>query len=360
MRAAATVRHHRSTQEAVVPSPRDDSLFVPSRTAEHARTFVCWPCREDLWGGHLAEAEGEYAAVVAAIARFEPVTVIVPPGVSPRLPAATIHPVDVAELPIDDSWVRDNGPIFVVDGRGGVAAVHFGFNAWGGKYAPWEDDAQLPARLAALLGMRVYDAPLVAEGGGLAFDGEGTLITTESVLLNANRNPDLTRRQVEEILGAYLGIEKVIWLRAGLVEDRDTDGHSDNVVQFVRPGVVLVQMAPERSNPNWDVLEENRARLAKETDAAGRRLELVEMPVLPYVEVGGERFAVPYTNYYPVNGGIVAPRLGHEDDEVGFALLRELFGDREVVGAPSRLLAYGGGGIGCITQQLPAGTALVP
>jgi agmatine deiminase len=208
--------------------------------------------------------------------------------------------------------------------------------------------------------MRVYDAPLVAEGGGLAFDGEGTLITTESVLLNPNRNPDLSREQVEELLGSYLGIEKVIWLRGGLVEDRDTDGHSDNVVQFVRPGVVLTQMAPDRSNPNWDVLRDNRARLAGETDAAGRRLEVVEMPVLPYVEVGGERFVVPYTNYYPVNGGIVAPQLDQADDEIGFGLLRGLFGDREVVGAPSRLLAYGGGGIGCVTQQLPAGVALVP
>ncbi|MDX6629821.1 MAG: agmatine deiminase [Gaiellales bacterium] len=343
-----------------MPSPRDDSLFVPSRTTEHARTFVSWPCREDLWGELLAEAETEYAAVVAAIARHEPVTVIAPPGVTPRLPAATTYPVDVVELPIDDSWVRDNGPIFVIDGHGGVAAVHFGFNAWGGKYAPFADDAQLPARLAQLLGMRVYDAPLVAEGGGLAFDGEGTLVTTESVLLNPNRNPGRSREQVEELLHAYLGIEKVIWLRGGLVEDRDTDGHSDNVVQFVRPGVVLAQMAPDRANPNWDVLRDNRARLASETDAAGRRLEVAEMPVLPYVEVAGERFVVPYTNYYPVNGGIVAPEVDESDDDVGFALLRELFPGREVVGAPSRLLAYGGGGIGCITQQLPAGAALVP
>jgi agmatine deiminase len=344
----------------MVPSPRDDSLFVPARTAEHARTFVSWPCREDLWHEHLAAAEDEYAATIAAIAAFEPVTVIASPGVTPRLPEGTRFPVDVAELPIDDSWVRDNGPIFVVDGRGGVAAVRFGFNAWGGKYAPFADDAQLPARLAALLGMRVYDAPLVAEGGGLAFDGEGTLITTESVLLNPNRNPGLSREQVEELLRAFLGIEKVVWLREGLVEDRDTDGHSDNVVQFVRPGVVLVQMAPAASNPNWDILRDNRDRLAGETDAAGRTLEVVEMPVLPYAEVAGERFVVPYVNYYPVNGGIVAPELGGADDEAGFALLRELFPDREVVGAPSRLLAYGGGGIGCITQQLPAGLALAP
>jgi agmatine deiminase len=341
-----------------VPSPRDDGLSVPSRTIEHARTFVSWPCRAELWGGHLAAAEEEYAATVAAIARFEPVTVIAPPGAAPRLPEATAHPVELAELPIDDSWVRDNGPIFVRDRGGRVAAVGFGFNAWGGKFAPFDDDARLAERLAGRLGMRCYRAPLVAEGGGLAFDGEGTLITTESVLLNPNRNPGRSREDVEAVVRDYLGVEKVIWLAGGLVEDRDTDGHSDNVVQFVRPGQVLVQMAPDRGNPNWDVLRDNRARLARATDAAGRPLEIVEMPVLPYAEVDGERFVVPYVNYYPVNGGIVAPALGTDDDETGHALLRELFGDREVVGAPSRLLAYGGGGIGCITQQLPAGKVL--
>jgi agmatine deiminase len=344
----------------MVPSPRDDALFVPSRTVEHARTFISWPCREELWGGLLAEAEAEYAATVEAIARFEPVTVIAPPGTRPRLPSGTAHPVDVREIPIDDSWVRDNGPIFVVEGQGGVAAVQFAFNAWGGKFAPFDEDARLPARLAEALAMRVYASPLVAEGGGLTFDGEGTVITTETVLLNPNRNPGMSRERAEELLGEYLGIERVIWLGGGLVEDRDTDGHSDNVVQFVKPGVVLTQMAPDRSNPNWDVLNDNRARLAAATDARGRKLEIVEMPVLPYAEVAGEKFVVPYTNYYPVNGGIIAPLLGQPDDEPGFALLRELFPEREVVGVPSNLLAHGGGGIGCITQQLPAGMAIAP
>ena len=343
-----------------MPSPRDDALFVPSRTVEHARTFISWPCREELWGGLLAEAEAEYAAVVEAVARFEPVTVIAAPGTRPQLPSGTTHPVDVREIPIDDSWVRDNGPIFVVDGQGGVAAVQFAFNAWGGKFAPFDEDAQLPERLAEALAMRVYASPLVAEGGGLTFDGEGTVITTETVLLNPNRNPGMSRERAEELLGEYLGIERVIWLGGGLVEDRDTDGHSDNVVQFVKPGVVLTQMAPDRSNPNWDVLNDNRARLAAATDARGRKLEIVEMPVLPYAEVAGEKFVVPYTNYYPVNGGIIAPLLGQPDDEPGFALLRELFPEREVVGVPSNLLAYGGGGIGCITQQLPAGMAIAP
>ena len=254
--------------------------------------------------------------------------------------------------------MRDNGPIFVVDGRGGVAAVHFGFNAWAAGRAVRRRRATAGPACAAARDARLRRTAR-GQGGGLAFDGEGTLITTIGAAQSQPQSGTLAR-DVEELLRAYCGVQKVIWLRAGLVEDRDTDGHSDNIVQFVRPGVVLAQMAPDRSNPNWDVLSENRARLAKETDAAGQKLEVIEMPVLPYVEVEGERFVVPYTNYYPVNGGIVAPVVGHADDEVGFALLRELFPDREVVGAPSRLLAYGGGGIGCITQHLPAGMALAP
>ena len=342
-------------------SPVAGPVRLPAEWEPHERTVMGWPCRVALWRETLPQARSDYAAVANAIAAFEPVTMIANAGadaVAAR--SACGGGVEVVELPLDDSWLRDSGPIYVRDGAGRRLAVHFRFNAWGEKFAPFADDAELPARLAQLLGMRVYDAPLVAEGGGLAFDGEGTLITTESVLLNPNRNPGLTRERVEELLGSYLGIEKVIWLAGGLVEDRDTDGHSDNVVQFVRPGVVLVQMAPDRSNPNWDILRDNRARLEGETDAAGRKLEVVEMPVLPYVEVDGERYVVPYVNYFPVNGGIVAPQVDQPDDDAGFALLRELFPDREVVGAPSRFLAYGGGGIGCITQQMPAGTALAP
>ena len=174
--AAATVRHPPSgRREAMVPSPRDDALSVPSRTVEHARTFVSWPCRADLWGGHLAEAEAEYAAVVEAIARFEPVTVIAQPGTTPRLPADTAHPVDVAEIPIDDSWVRDNGPIFVVDGRGGVAAVRLRVQRLGRQVrAVRRRRAAAGAAGAVARRCALYEAPLVAEGGGLTFDGEGT------------------------------------------------------------------------------------------------------------------------------------------------------------------------------------------
>ncbi|MHB8504808.1 MAG: agmatine deiminase family protein, partial [Acidimicrobiales bacterium] len=265
-------------------SPRADGLRAPARTEPHQRTLVAWPTGRPIWGAHRERALGEYAALVGVISRFEPVTLVADPATAAEARAVCGEAAEVLPIPIDDAWIRDNGPIFLVDGRGGVALVQLGFNAWGGKYLPFDLDADLPRRIAAELGMRRYRSPLVMEGGGFTVDGEGTLITTESVVLNANRNPGWSREDCERALCDAAGVERVVWLEHGLVEDRDTDGHSDNVVQFVEPGRVVVQVAPERSNPNWEPLAQNAERLRRATDAQGRRLEVVEIPWLPYTE----------------------------------------------------------------------------
>jgi agmatine deiminase len=345
--------------------PARDGLFMPARWAEHDRTLMSWPARITLWGSYLEQAKLEYAHVVRAIARYEPVTVIANPGAAEE---AAEHcgqdNVEVLEIPIDDSWIRDNGPIFVADAQGALAMVDFGFNAWGQRFPDHHKDAALSQHLADHLKMRRYAAPLIAEGGGITVDGEGTLITTESVLLNPNRNPGLSREDVERILADYLGAQKVIWLPCGLAEDMGplgTDGHSDNVVQFIRPGLVLLQAAPSKANPNWAIAAENRVRLARASDATGRKLEVAEMPYLPYTrEIDGRQYPAPYTNFYPVNGGIIAPQLGIPDDDKAFGLLQELFPSREIIGVPTDMQALGGGGVGCITQQIPAGATLPP
>jgi agmatine deiminase len=233
------------------------------------------------------------------------------------------------------------------------------FNSWGEKYMPYADDARLPERLAEHAGMRRYVSDLVMEGGGFTVDGEGTLITTESVVLNPNRNPGWTRAECERALLDATGAELVVWLEHGLVEDRDTDGHSDNVVQFAAPGRVIVQVAPDRSNPNWLQLRANADRLRATVDAQGRRLEVVEIPQLPYTEpVERQRFAAPYVNFYPVNGGLIVPQLGARGEDAAFAALAAEFPGRELAGVPTVMLAYGGGGVGCVTQHIPAGRTL--
>jgi agmatine deiminase len=319
---------------------------------------VAWPVEDGPWT--LDRMRREHAAVIDAIARFEPVTVVTDPGVAETVPEYVTlgERIELLEIPTNDTWIRDNGPIFVTDGRGGVALVAFRFNGWGQRY-PCDKDEKISERIAMARAMRCYHAPLILEGGGFSVDGEGTLIATEQFLLNPNRNPDWSREQIERGLRDYLAVEKVIWIGKGLAEDEGTDGHSDNVVQFLRPGVVLAQTVRDKSNPNYDLLQDNLRRLQQATDARGRHLEVVEMDILPYTEpIDGVRYPVPYVNYYIVNGGAVVPALGGEEDGEGLARMAEILADREIVTVPSTAMALGGGGVGCITQQQPAGAPL--
>jgi len=263
---------------------------------------------------------------------------------------------DVATIlvvPLDASWIRDNGPIFVRDRNGDVAAVHFDFNGWGHR-VPFEKTKAMPSIVAESLGKQCYQAPFICEGGGISVDGEGTLITTEQVMRNANRYSNLARDDIEQGLHEYLGIEKVIWLGLGLVEDTETDGHVDNVVEYLAPGVVLAQTVSDRSNPNYDLLQENLRRLKSARDAKGRQLDIVEMNVLPYLpELNGKAAVAPYVNAYVVNGGIIAPEVDPRLDDIGYRMLEEAFPGRTVLPVPTVYQADGGGGMACLTQQVP-------
>jgi agmatine deiminase len=306
-----------------------------------------WPCRLELWGEAIQQARADSAVVANAIAAFEPVTMIANPGEdADRARAACGDGVDVVELPLDDSWLRDYGPIYVRADDGHRLAVHFRFNSWGERYAPWDRDAAVGALIAERLGDEVVSAPIVLEGGSILSDGEGTLLTTEQCLLNPNRNPSLPREQIEHELSTYLGVDRIVWLGYGLVEDRDTDGHVDLIAAFTRPGQVLLQtVGPE--NPNYEHCEENRARLA----AAG--IDVVELAHLPYAEVGGETVAAGYLNLYICNGAVLVPVVGAPSDDDALAIIGRAYPDREIVPVPGAVLAYGGGGPHCITQQVP-------
>ena len=331
-------------------TPAAAGLRMPAEWAPHECCLVAWPVRRSLWGGEMAAAEAEYAAAIRTIAGFEAVLVVSPVAEGRRV--ADLTGVEVVEMPIDDSWVRDTGPIFVT-GPGERAAVDFRFNSWGGKYLPYEDDALLAARLCAHLGVPRYAARFVLEGGAITVDGEGTLVTTEQCLLNPNRNPDMSRADVEAGLRAYLGAEEIVWLPHGLVEDRDTDGHVDNVAAFVAPRTVLAQTVSDPRNPNYARLRENLAVLARSVDARGRPLEVHEVDVLPYADVAGATVAVPYVNLYLADGAAVVPVTGHAADDDVLGRLAEILPDREVVATPGRTLAHGGGGVHCVTQQVP-------
>jgi agmatine deiminase len=306
-----------------------------------------WPCRVSLWGSTLSQARADYAAVANAVAQFEPVTMIANPGAdAAEARAACGAGVEVLELPLDDSWLRDCGPIYVYGDDGARVGVHFRFNSWGERFAPWDRDAEVGRLAAEALGDRVSSVSLVLEGGSIVSDGAGTLLTTEQCLLAGNRNPDLSRSDIEATLVSALGLSRVVWLGQGLVEDRDTDGHVDLIAAFCPDGSVLLQNV-DSGNPNRDNCVENAARLAE----AGLRVR--EMPFLPYAEVAGEEVAVSYMNLYLCNGGVIVPVCGAESDEEALALIASAYPGREVVPVPGAVLAYGGGGPHCITQQVP-------
>jgi agmatine deiminase len=325
-------------------------MRTPAEWERHERTIMGWPCRTELWGETIEQARADYAAVANAIGAFEPVTMIANPGEQAvQARAACSAAVEVVELELDDSWLRDCGPIYTIGDDGSRVAVHFRFNAWGEKFPPWDRDAVVGAQIAELLGDSVREADLVLEGGSILTDGEGTLLTTEQCLLNPSRNPSMGREDIEAALREHLGVQRFVWLGDGLVEDRDTDGHVDLIAAFTAPGHVLLQSV-EEGNPNHEGCAENARRL----QAAG--IAVSEMPLLPYGEVAGETVAGSYMNFYICNGGVIVPVAGLDPglDEQALAVIAAAYPGREVVGVPGLVLAYGGGGPHCITQQVPA------
>ena len=334
----------------------DSANRMPAEFASHERTVICWPARQSLYGELMSTAEDAHAQVARTIAEFEPVSMIVQPGPAVnRAIELCGGRVEIVELPIDDSWFRDSGPIYVEDGDNDRIATDWTFNGWGTKYAPWDQDDLIARRWAERAGHRSKRIPMVLEGGSLTVDGQGTLVTTVQCLMHPNRNPTMTKLDIEERLGDELGISTVVWLPYGLADDNDTDGHVDNVAAFARPGTLVVQGCADPDEPDWLRMNVN-ARWARGTaDAAGRLLEVIEIPVLPFVQIGGERCPVPYGNFYIGNGFVLVPTAGHAADADMLAIIAEQFPDREVIGLDvGPILAYGGGGIHCITQQVPA------
>lgn len=322
-------------------------MRTPAEWEPHERTLMGWPCRTELWGETMGQARADYAAVANAIAAFEPVTMIANPGADARAArAACTAAVEVVELPLDDSWLRDCGPIYVYGENGERVAVHFAFNAWGEKFPPWDRDAAVGRLIAQRLGDPVVEAEMVLEGGSILTDGAGTLLTTEQCLLNPNRNPDMSREQIEAQLRRLLGVERIVWLGMGLVEDRDTDGHVDLIASVTAAGSALLQTVPP-GNPNHENCQENRRRLA----AAG--IQVTELPFLSYAEVAGEPVAASYLNFYICNRAVIVPVAGADSDADALDIIAGAFSEREVVSVPGLVLAYGGGGPHCITQQVP-------
>ena len=337
------------------PGVKENELLMPAEWAKHKATYIAWPAYRAIWGGAYDEATAAYESLARTIAHFEPVRLLVAPkdaGVVRERFRGTESNIVVISVDIDYGWVRDNGPIYVRDARGLQKIVKWRFNAWGEKHPCFENDARLPAAIAQMDGLDWIDAPLVLEGGAICVDGEGTLLTTESAVLNPNRNPGLSKSDAEEGFKRYLGATKVIWLPQGLCSD-ETDGHIDNLASFVAPGVVAALTCNDLADDNYHILRENLAILSRETDARGRALRVTEIAQPDSIFEGPKRLTASYINFYFVNSGVLVPVFGQSKDAEAVVTIKRLVPNRKVIPFRSDRLIVGGGGIHCVTQQWP-------
>lgn len=342
-------------------NPRSQQFTMPAEWAKHERTFISWPIQDSMcYPEQYEDVCAAYAEIITAIAEFEPVTVLVnaddQASVLAQLGSGHPCPIELLVVEHNDAWLRDNGPTFVTSPDGKLAGVNWGFNAWGGKYSPWDLDDAVAPQIIQHVGAVQFDAPLVMEGGSIHTDGEGTLITTEECLLNKNRNPELTREHITELLKQYVNIDTIIWLERGLSGD-ETDGHVDNIACYAAPGKVILQVCHDPADENYSITQRNLQILQDAVDAKGRKLEIIQIEQPPAAYYEGERLTLSYINFYFVNNGIILPVFGGEAaeaDQKAIEVLAAAFPDRRIRTVNGMGIIREGGNIHCATQQLPS------
>ncbi|MFF1874296.1 agmatine/peptidylarginine deiminase [Kitasatospora herbaricolor] len=341
-------------------TPASLGYRMPAEWAPHDRTWMAFPTTNQTFDSaeHLHAARLAWAEVANTIVRYEPVTLVVNTGESEDAKKYVSEQVELVERPLDDAWMRDIGPTFLTDGKGGIAATDWVFNGWGAQsWASWEKDQHIAEAITGLTGVQRFASRLINEGGGIHVDGEGTVLVTETVQLGEGRNSDWTKEDVEAELHAQLGTTKAVWLPRGLTRDYDefgTRGHIDIVASFVRPGVVVAHVQPDPAHPDHEVCKELVTILRTSTDAAGRQLEVIELPApTVLLDEEGEPVDYSYINHYVANGAVVLCAFGDPRDQAAADILGEAYPGRTVELVDAREIFANGGGIHCITQQQP-------
>ena len=349
---------------------------MPGEFERHQGCYIIWPERPDNWRLGGKPAQEVFTKVANTIGKYEPMTVVVSRNQYSNARNMLADYVKVVEMSNDDSWIRDCGATFVINDKGEMRGVDWVFNAWGGLvdglYFPWDQDDKIAQKMCELEQVDSYRLEdFVLEGGSIHVDGEGTVMVTEECLLSEGRNPHMTKEQIGEKLCEYLGCEKVLWVPNGIYND-ETNGHVDNMCNFVRPGVVLLAWTDDQNDPQYARSKEAYDYLTNETDAKGRKLEVHKMytpaPILITKEESmgvdaidgtlprqeGDRLAASYVNYYTGNGFIALPVFNDPNDQKAIDKLKELYPDRVIEPIYAREILLGGGNIHCITQQVPA------
>lgn len=337
----------------------------PAEWEPHAATWLAWPHQEEDWPGKLAAVSWAYVEMIRKLSRFERVRLVVNGEASEAQARdylsrahVDLSQIDFLSFPTDRGWMRDSAPSFVT-GKEGVAIVDWRFNGWA-KYPNHLEDDRLPERIAAWSKMKRYvptfrGERVVLEGGGIDLDGEGTLLTTEECLLSEiqQRNPGMSKDDYARAFADYLGVSKVLWLNRGVVGD-DTHGHIDDIARFVRPGVVVCAYESNRDDENYEALAENHERLLEMTDAKGRKLDVIKLPMPAPVVFEDLRLPASYANFYIANGQVIVPTFNDPKDREALGILSEVFPDREVVGIHAVDLVWGLGTLHCLSHEEPA------
>lgn len=344
-------------------TPATLGFYMPAEWRPHAATWLTWPKDPETWPERVSQVEEIYLQMIAALTPHETVNLLVDDeetehAVLERCKFASVENLRFHRIPTVDSWIRDYGPNFVVDDNGAAAFNDWIFNAWGNKYESLKQDDRVPRLLEPMLKLRRFEPDIAMEGGAIDVNGAGCVLTTEQCLLNPNRNPQLSRAEIEDYLKQYLGVSKVLWLGEGIVGD-DTDGHIDDIARFVAPNMIVCALEEDPQDANYELLQDNLARLKSMTDSNGRPFRIVALP-MPGV-VGGtstdtrnlDRLPASYANFYIANNVVLAPVFGHANDARAIETLQRVFPNRRVVPINCEPLVWGMGTIHCVTQQEP-------
>jgi agmatine deiminase len=343
--------------------PAELAFYMPAEWHPHAATWLTWPKDPMTWPDRVPQVQEIYLQMIEQLTPYELVNLIVDDfeteqNIRRRCNFPSVSNLVFHRIKTVDSWIRDYGPNFLIDDEGHSAFNDWKFNAWGDKYEDLKHDDSIPKRLVGTLRLQRFEPGIVMEGGSIDVNGDGCVLTTEQCLLNKNRNPELTRSQIEDYLKDYLGVIKVLWLGEGIVGD-DTDGHIDDIARFVSTDTVVCAVEDDPTDPNYELLQENLQRLRHMTNARNEALKVVTLP-MPGM-VGGtstetrdlERLPASYANFYIANNIVIAPMFGHENDARAAETLQEVFKDRRVVPINCEPLVWGMGTIHCVTQQQP-------
>jgi agmatine deiminase len=343
-------------------TPRSLGYAMPAEWSRHRATWLSWPHNRETWPTQLEQVREVWVRMIQLLSPQERVCLLVNDeptrqDVIRRLTnaRAALDNVTIFQIPTVDVWMRDYGPTFVIrDSQESALAFNDCiFNGWGGKYESYEEDEQIAKEIALLLQVPVFNHPVVLEGGSIEVNGLGTCLTTEQCLLNKNRNPHMSRREIEEFLKDSLGVDQVIWLGQGIVGD-DTDGHIDDIARFVNPATIVCIVEENSKDTNYSLLQQNLERLQAARDQNGDKLSIVPLPCPGPVYYEGARLPASYANFYIANGVVLVPLFDDSCDDKALGILQELFPDRKVVGLPCTAVVAGLGAIHCVTQQEPA------